>query len=199
MPSSHTRCPSHHFRRCSMIFAWRKSSKEFRGCRPLPPPPTPSTSRRSLCRPLLQPVGRNARQDSSNTNNALNNNSRSSLARRIRTATAATAVAVVMAVSLAIAPPTPLLIRVCGPPTSTPGSTLFKCGRVSGGSTSSNPTYVRRLCWPAPFPTVLHRRSGRPSRHHSRICPFTVVSSRLQRLRLQRHGHHGQARGINSR
>jgi hypothetical protein len=122
-----------------MIFAWRKSSKEFRGCRPLPPPPTPSTSRRSLCRPLLQPVGRNARQDSSSTNNALNNNSRSSLARRIRTATAATAVAVVMAVSLAIAPPTPLLIRVCGPPTSTPGSTLFKCGRVPEGGGGRHP------------------------------------------------------------
>jgi hypothetical protein len=199
MPSSHTRCPSHHFRRCSTIFAWRKSSKEFRGCRPLPPPPTPSTPRRSLCRPLLQPVGRNARQDISSTNNALNNNNRNSLARRIRTAMAATAVAVVMAVSLAIAPPTPLLTRVRGPPTSTPWIDTIQMWSSPGGSASSNPTYVRRLCWPAPFPTVLHRRSGRPSRHHSRICPFTVVSSRLQRLRLQRHGHHGQARGINSR
>jgi hypothetical protein len=33
-------------------------------------------------------------------------------------------------VVVAVAPPTLLLPRVCGAPTSTPGPTLFKCGRV---------------------------------------------------------------------
>jgi hypothetical protein len=138
-------------------------------------------------------VGRNAHQDINSTNNNLNNNSRSSPERRRITATTVEAAAVV-----AIPPPTPLPPRVRDPPTSTPGPTLFKCGRVPGRSASSNLTCVRRLRWLAPFPVVLHRRSGRPSHHHSRLCPSTVVSSRLQRLRLRRHGPHGQTRGINS-
>jgi hypothetical protein len=114
-----------------MISVWRKSSREFRSRRPLPPPPYPSTSRRSLHHPLSPPVGKNAIQDSSSINNTLNNNSRNSPARRRITATTATAVAVVMA-AMAVAPPTLLLPRVCGPPTSTPGPAPFKCGRVKG-------------------------------------------------------------------
>jgi hypothetical protein len=120
-----------HSRRCSMISVCRKSSREFRSRRPLPPPPYPSTSRRSLHHPLSPPVGKNALQDSSSINNILNNNSRNSPARRRITATTATAVAVVMA-AMAVAPPTLLLPRVCGPPTSTPGPAPFKCGRVKG-------------------------------------------------------------------
>jgi hypothetical protein len=34
--------------------------------------------------------------------------------------------------TVVVAPPTPLLPRVHGPPTSTPGSAPFKCGRVPG-------------------------------------------------------------------
>jgi hypothetical protein len=109
-----------------MISAWRKSSREFRGCQPLPPPPPPSVPRRNLYRPLPPLVGRNSRQDSNSTNNAPNNNRCSSLPRRRITATA-------VAVTVAIAPPTPLLPRICDPPTSTPGLALFKCGQVPGG------------------------------------------------------------------
>jgi hypothetical protein len=99
----------------------------------------------------------------------------------------------------AIAPATLMPPRVCGPLTSTPGLALFQCGRVLRGLASSNLTYVRRLCWQAPFPMVLHSRSSHPSRHPSRLCPSTMVSSRLQCLRLQRHGPYGRARGINNR
>jgi hypothetical protein len=101
-------------------------SREFRGCRHLPP--LPSTSRKSLCRPLPQLVGGNACQDSSSTNNTLINNSCSSLARRRITTTTA-----MVATAVGVAPPPPLLPRACGPPTSTPGLALFKCGRVWGG------------------------------------------------------------------
>jgi hypothetical protein len=44
-------------------------------------------------------------------------------------------VAVVVA-ALGVAPPTPLLPRVCGPPTSTPRLTLFRCGWVPQGGVS---------------------------------------------------------------
>jgi hypothetical protein len=165
--------PFHRYRRCSMISAWRKSSREFRSYRPLPPPPLPSMLCRSLRHPLPPLMGRNARQDSSSTNNTRNNNSHiSPTRRRITTMMAAVAVAL----------PTPLLPRVYGPPTLTPGPELFKCGQVLGGSVSSNPSCVRRLCCSVPFPTVLHCMSGHPSCHHSRLCPFTVVRSRLQCL-----------------
>jgi hypothetical protein len=160
-----------------MISAWRKSSKEFRGCQQLPPPPPLSMPRRSLCHILPSPVGRNDRQDSSSTNNVLNNNSRNSLTRRRRTTMAMVAAAVMVAVG--VAPPTPLPPRVRDPPTSTPGPTLFRCGQVPRGSASSNPTYVRRLCRPVPFPTILYRRSSYPSCRHSCLCPFTMISSRF--------------------
>jgi hypothetical protein len=177
-----------------MISTWRKSSREFMGYLPLPPPAPPSTPRRSLRRPLPPLVGKNVRQDISSTNNALNNNNRiSSARRRITTTTAMAAVAVV-----GVPPPPPLPPRVYGPPTSTLGSTLFKCCWVSDRSVSSNPTYVRRLCWLTPFPMALHHRLGYPSRHHLHLCPFTVVSSRLRRLLLRQHGPHGWAHGINS-
>jgi hypothetical protein len=89
-------------------------------------------SRRSLQRLVPPPAGRNARQDSSsNNNNAINNNSRSSsIKRRITTTTAMATMAVA---AVGVAPPTPLPPRVCGPPTSTPGPTPFRCGRVRGG------------------------------------------------------------------
>jgi hypothetical protein len=137
----------------------------------VPPPSPPSTPRSSLCRHLPPPVGRNTHQDSSSTNNALNNNSCSSPARR-RTTTTATVATVV------VAPPPP---------------TLFKCSRVPRGLAPSNFTCVCRLCWQEPFPTVIHSRSGGPSRHPLHLCPSIVL-----RRRLQRHGPHGRARGINS-
>jgi hypothetical protein len=116
-----------------MISTWKKSSREFRGCWPLPPPPPSYTPRKSVCHPLPPSVGRNARQDSSRTNSTLNNNSHNSSARR--TTTIVLAVAAVVVVALA----TPLLPRVRGPPTSTPVPALFKCGWVTrrgGGSRS---------------------------------------------------------------
>jgi hypothetical protein len=108
-----------------MISAWRNSSMEFRGCRSLPPPLPHPTPCRSLRRPLPPLMGRNPCQDSSTTNNTLNNNNRSKPTRRRITAT-------VVVAAVAAAPLTPLLPRVHGPPTSTPGSALFKCGWVSG-------------------------------------------------------------------
>jgi hypothetical protein len=87
-----------------------------------------------------------------------------------------------VAVVVGLAPPTPLQPRVCGPPTSTPGPTPFKCGRVPGGSVSSSLTCIHRLCWPMLFPMALHRRSGHPSHHHTCLCPFNVVSSRCRGL-----------------
>jgi hypothetical protein len=110
-------------------------------------------------------------------------------------------VAVVVA-ALGVAPPTPLLPRVCDPPTSTPRLTLFRCGWVpQGGSASCSPTCVHSLCWPTlfPFPMVLHCRSGHLSRHHLRLCQLTVVSSRLQHLWLWWHGPYGWAHEINNR
>jgi hypothetical protein len=158
-----------------MISSWRKCSREFRGCQHRSPPPPPSTPRRRLRHLLAPPAGRNTRHDSSSSsNNNLNNNSRSSPIKRRITATTAMA-----AVVVGVAPPTPLQPRVCGPPTSTPGPTPFKCGRVPGGSVSSSLTCIHRLCWPMLFPMALHRRSGHPSHHHSCLCPFNVVSSRL--------------------
>jgi hypothetical protein len=43
------------------------------------------------------------------------------------------AAAAVVALAVGVAPPTPLLPRVCGPPTSTPGPAPFRCGRVLWG------------------------------------------------------------------
>jgi hypothetical protein len=78
-------------------------------------------------------VGKNTRQDSSSTNNVLNNNSQNSPTKRRTTATTTMAVvAAMVAVAVGVAPPTPLPLRVCGPPTSTLGPTPFRCGRVSG-------------------------------------------------------------------
>jgi hypothetical protein len=132
MPSSCTQCPSCCSKRCSMISAWKKSNREFKGYQPLPRPPPPSTPHRSIhCPPLL--VGKNAQPNSSNTNNALNNSNHSSPARRRIIVIAATAM------TATVAPATLLPPRVCGPPTSTPGSTLIKCDRVPGGHSATSP------------------------------------------------------------
>jgi hypothetical protein len=143
-----------------MTSAWRKSSSELKGCRLLPPPPPPSTPCKSPRRLPPPSVGKNAHQDSSCPNNTLN--SSSSPARRRITTTTAVAVA-------AVAPPTHLPPRVRGPPSSTPGSTLFKCGRVPGGTAPSNLTYVHRLCWPRPFPTA--PTIGRATLHSTACTP----------------------------
>jgi hypothetical protein len=108
---------------------------------PTPPPSLPCKSLRHLLPP---PVGRNARQDSSSTNNVLNNDNHSSPARRTTTTNtmvvvAAAAVVATSAVVVGVAPPTPLPPRVSGPPTSTPGLALFRCGWVPGGRRLANP------------------------------------------------------------
>jgi hypothetical protein len=123
VPSSHTRHPSRRSKRCSTIFAWKKSNRESRGCRSLPPPPSPSMPHRSLRHPLPLLVGRNTHHSS--TNSDLNNNSCSSPTTRRTTAT-------MVAVIVVVAPPTPLPPMVCGPPTLTPGLALLKCARVLG-------------------------------------------------------------------
>jgi hypothetical protein len=106
---------------------------------------------RRLCRRLPPPVGKNAHPDSSSTNNSLNNNSRSSPARRRRTTTTTTAVTA--ATTVVVAPATPLSTRVHGPPTSTLGLTLFKCGRVPGGGwhPATSPVSVTMLAGALPY------------------------------------------------
>jgi hypothetical protein len=141
------RRPSHRSERYLTISAWRKSSREFRGYQQLPPPPPPSTPRRSL-RHLLPPppVGRNACQDNINTNNVLNNNSHNSTARR-RTTTTTTMVAVAMAVGAAR--PTPLRqgsVALLLQPLDWRYSNVVGSHGGGGGSPSSNPICVRRLC-----------------------------------------------------
>jgi hypothetical protein len=51
----------------------------------------------------------------------------------------------VVAAAVAVAPPTPLLPRVYGPPTSTPRSTLFKCGRILRGGRRPETSLMSRL------------------------------------------------------
>jgi hypothetical protein len=88
--------------------------------------------RRRIRRLLPPPAGRNTRQYSI-INNALNNNNRSSPAKKITTAMAAMAAAAATMATVGVAPPTPLLPRVYGRPTSTPGPVPFRCERVSEG------------------------------------------------------------------
>jgi hypothetical protein len=178
-----------------MTYAWRKSIKEFRGCWPLPPPPPPSTSRRSPHRLPPPSVGGNAHQDSSRPNNTLNNSS-SSARRRITATTVMRAVATVA--EAVVAPPTPLPPRVRGPASSTLGLTLFKCAWVlrGGQRPAASPTSIG---YAGQGPSLRpHHRSGRPTLHRLHPCPSIMVSSRLQCLRLRRHGPHGWAHEINN-
>jgi hypothetical protein len=75
-------------------------------------------------------------------------------------------VAVVVA-ALGVAPPTPLLPRVCGPPTSTPRLTLFRCGWVpqGGGQHLAAPPVFTAYAGRHSSPSLWSSTAGRATFH----------------------------------
>jgi hypothetical protein len=76
---------------------------------------------------------------------------------------AAVVAAAVVEVVVGVAPPSPLLLRVCGPPTSTPRPTLFRCSRVPGGRLPATPPASTGN--PGQRPSIWSSITGRAALH----------------------------------